>query len=100
MAKVGIPIKALHDAEGHTVTVELIDQTLYRGTLDQADDNMNLHLSNVTATRRDGSQRALQNVFLRGSRVRFVVLPDILKHAPFFKRIETKRTKRADAKER
>jgi hypothetical protein len=31
--------------------------------------------------------------FLRGSHVRFMVLPDILKNAPFFKKIDTKASK-------
>ena len=35
------------------------------------------------------------SVFLRGSHVRFMVLPDILKNAPFFKKIETKSVKQA-----
>ena len=32
----------------------------------------------------------LRSCFLRGSHVRFMVLPDILKNAPFFKKIDTK----------
>ena len=39
-----------------------------------------------------------RSVFLRGSHVRFMVLPDILKNAPFFKKIETKQQKQASAK--
>jgi hypothetical protein len=33
------------------------------------------------------------SVFLRGSHVNFMVLPDILKNAPFFKKIDTKANK-------
>ena len=51
---VGIPIKVLHDAEGHTVTVELKTGEVFRGKLDEAEDNMNVHLSNCTKTSRDG----------------------------------------------
>ena len=40
----------------------------------------------------------VRSVFLRGSHVRFMVLPDILKNAPFFKKIETKQAKAAAAK--
>jgi hypothetical protein len=39
-----------------------------------------------------------RSCFLRGSHVRFMVLPDILKNAPFFKKIETKQAKQAAAK--
>lgn len=92
---VGIPIKVLHDAEGHTVTVELKNGEVYRGKLDEAEDNMNVHLSNVTKTGKDGRVNILSNCFLRGSHVRFMVLPDILKNAPFFKKIDTKSNKAA-----
>merc|ERR1719486_878211 len=59
---------------------------------------MNVHLSNCTKTAKDGRVSTLSNCFLRGSHVRFMVLPDILKHAPFFKKIETKSVKQAAAK--
>ena len=95
---VGIPIKVLHDAEGHTVTVELKTGEVFRGKLDEAEDNMNVHLSNCTKTAKDGRVSTLSNCFLRGSHVRFMVLPDILKNAPFFKKIETKQAKQAAAK--
>jgi small nuclear ribonucleoprotein D3 len=39
---VGIPIILLHDAEGGLVTVELKNGCTYRGTLDEAQDNMNM----------------------------------------------------------
>jgi len=38
---VGIPIILLHDAEGAVVTIELKDGSTYRGTLEDAQDNMN-----------------------------------------------------------
>ena len=90
---VGIPIKVLHDAEGHTVTVELKNGEVFRGKLDEAEDNMNVHLSNCTKTAKDGKVSTLANCFLRGSHVRFMILPDILKNAPFFKKIDTKANK-------
>jgi hypothetical protein len=69
-----------------------------QGKLDEAEDNMNLHISNCTKTAKDGRVSTLASVFLRGSHVRFMVLPDILKNAPFFKKIETKQAKQAQAK--
>ena len=82
---VGIPIKVLHDAEGHTVTVELKNGEVFRGKLDEAEDNMNVHLSNCTKTAKDGKVTTLSNCFM--------ILPDILKNAPFFKKIDTKANK-------
>lgn len=50
----GVPVKLLHEAEGHAVTVELKSGELYRGHLDAAEDTMNLTLSKVSFTARDG----------------------------------------------
>jgi small nuclear ribonucleoprotein D3 len=83
---IGIPIKLLHEAEGHVVTIELKTGEVYRGRLEDAEDNMNCKLSEVTATQRDGSKVPLQHVFIRGSHIRFMILPDILKDAPMFRK--------------
>eukprot|EP01012_Entosiphon_sulcatum_P036118 TRINITY_DN45982_c0_g1_i1.p2 TRINITY_DN45982_c0_g1~~TRINITY_DN45982_c0_g1_i1.p2 ORF type:complete len:128 (+),score=14.79 TRINITY_DN45982_c0_g1_i1:25-384(+) len=84
---IGIPIKLLHEAEGHTVTVETLTGETYRGFLSETEDNMNCKINNLTMTHRDGHTTALEQVYLRGSKVRFFVLPDMLKHAPMFKQI-------------
>jgi small nuclear ribonucleoprotein D3 len=87
---VGIPVKLLHEAEGHTVTVELKTGEMYRGQLSQAEDNWNCQLKDVTATGRDGKYSQLQHIYIRGSRIRYIVVPDMLKNAPMFKRIDPK----------
>uniref|UniRef100_A0A914CCV4 Sm domain-containing protein n=1 Tax=Acrobeloides nanus TaxID=290746 RepID=A0A914CCV4_9BILA len=48
---------------------------------------MNCQMSDVSVTHRDGRINTLENVFVRGSQVRFCVLPDMLKNAPMFKNI-------------
>lgn len=45
---VGIPIILLHDAEGGQVTVELKNGCIYRGLLDEAQDNMNCTMKVTT----------------------------------------------------
>jgi small nuclear ribonucleoprotein D3 len=90
MKGVGIPIKLMHEAEGHVVTVELKSGETYRGELFEAEDNWNVQLKDVTATARDGRVSQLEHIFIRGSRVRFLIIPDILKNAPMFKRIDPK----------
>lgn len=85
---VGVPIKLLHESSPHVVTVELRTGDVYRGTLASAEDNMNIQLKRVTVTRRDGMVSNAAHVFIRGSKIRFFVLPDILSDAPMFKRIE------------
>eukprot|EP00890_Picochlorum_soloecismus_P004546 jgi/Picsp_1/5092/NSC_02455-R1_small nuclear ribonucleoprotein sm d3 len=87
---IGVPVKLLHEAEGHVVTLELKNGELLRGELHEAEDNWNVQLSNVTATGRDGKVTHMEHIFVRGSRVRFVIVPDILKNAPMFKRIDPK----------
>ncbi|CDF40108.1 unnamed protein product [Chondrus crispus] len=83
---VGIPIKLLHEASPHVVTVELHVGDVYRGTLSSVEDNMNVQLRRVTLTARDGKVSNLENVFIRGSKIRYFILPDILASAPMFKR--------------
>ena len=67
---IGIPIKLLHEAVSHVVTVELKTGEVYRGQLMDAEDNMNLQMQNITLVARDGRQSSLEHCFIRGSKVR------------------------------
>ncbi|CAA3006654.1 small nuclear ribonucleo 3b-like [Olea europaea subsp. europaea] len=86
----GIPVKLLHEASGHVVTVELKSGELYRGSMVECEDNWNCQLENITYTAKDGKVSQLEHVFIRGSKVRFMVIPDMLKNAPMFKRLEAR----------
>ncbi|EDS45466.1 small nuclear ribonucleoprotein SM D3 [Culex quinquefasciatus] len=83
---IGVPIKVLHEAEGHIVTCETITGEVYRGKLIEAEDNMNCQMTQLTVTFRDGRTANLENVYIRGSKIRFLILPDMLKNAPMFKK--------------
>lgn len=83
---IGVPIKVLHEAEGHIVTLETNTGEVYRGKLIEAEDNMNCQMQNISVTYRDGHTAQLENVYIRGSKIRFLILPDMLKNAPMFKR--------------
>ena len=85
---IGVPIKVLHEAEGHIITLETIMGELYRGKLVEAEDNMNCLMGNITCTYRDGRTAQLEQVYIRGSKIRFIILPDMLKNAPMFKNIK------------
>lgn len=87
---IGVPIKVLHEAEGHIVTCETITGEVYRGKLIEAEDNMNCQMTQLTVTYRDGRTSNLENVYIRGSKIRFMILPDMLKNAPMFKKQGTK----------
>lgn len=81
----GVPVKLLHEAQGHIVTLELTDGTLYRGKLLDAEDNMSVQLRDITMTARDGRVSQLAQLYIRGAHVRYFVVPDMLKNAPMFK---------------
>ncbi|MCJ8740880.1 hypothetical protein PDJAM_G00064180 [Pangasius djambal] len=87
---IGVPIKVLHEAEGHIVTCETNTGEVYRGKLIEAEDNMNCQMSNITVTYRDGRVAQLEQVYIRGSKIRFLILPDMLKNAPMLKSVKNK----------
>ncbi|KAJ3280704.1 small nuclear ribonucleoprotein Sm D3 [Borealophlyctis nickersoniae] len=84
---IGVPIKLLHEAEGHVITLELKTGSVYRGKLLDAEDNMNVQLKDIIVTNRDGRTSQLDQVYVRGSQIRFFIVPDMLKNAPMFKRV-------------
>jgi len=86
---IGVPVKVLHEAEGHIITCETSTGEVYRGKLVEAEDNMNSQMCDVTVTYRDGRTAQLQNIYLRGSQVRFMILPDMLKNAPMLRKMKT-----------
>jgi small nuclear ribonucleoprotein (snRNP)-like protein len=46
----GIPVKLLHEAAGHVVTVELKTGEVYRGSMIECEDNWNCQIENITFT--------------------------------------------------
>ncbi|KAK3378265.1 hypothetical protein B0H63DRAFT_242558 [Podospora didyma] len=82
---IGIPIKLLNEAQGHIVTLEITSGQTYRGKLIEAEDNMNIQLKDITVTARDGRVSHLEQVYIRGSHVRFFIVPDMLRNAPMFR---------------
>ncbi|KAK2071455.1 hypothetical protein P8C59_005878 [Phyllachora maydis] len=82
---IGIPIKLLNEAQGHIVTLEVTSGQTYRGKLIEAEDNMNVQLKDITVTARDGRVSHLEQVYIRGSHVRFFIVPDMLRNAPMFR---------------
>jgi small nuclear ribonucleoprotein D3 len=111
ISAVGVPIKLLHEAEGHVVTVELKTGEAYRGLLEESEDTMNCRMKEgknssyicdgtmivniiaVTMTARNGRVTRLEHVFLRGGQIKFIVVPELLKSAPIFKKVQALRAK-------
>lgn len=69
---------------------------IYRGLLLNAEDTMNMTISDVVRTARNGQVSKLPTVYLRGSGVRFISLPELLKNASLFKKVLNMK-KRAEA---
>ena len=88
----GVPIRLLHEAEGHIVSIEMRNGDLYKGTLVESLDNMNVKLMQVMYYNSNNSEtgKAIQQVYIRGSQIRFISMPSMLKHAPMFQRFDPK----------
>jgi len=89
--------------QGHVITLEITSGQVYRGKLLEgtlpsrllyslfttntltAEDNMNVQLKDITVTARDGRVSHLDQVYIRGSHVRFFIVPDMLRNAPMFR---------------
>jgi small nuclear ribonucleoprotein D3 len=80
------PIKILHESLGHTVSVEMTSGDIYRGHLMNIEDNMNCLLEGVTVSSWAGQISSLDQVYLRGSKVHFFALPDMLRNSPVFRK--------------
>jgi hypothetical protein len=63
---------------GSTDTIILII-AIYAHT---AEDNLNISLKEITVTGRDGRVSQLDQVYIRGSMIRFFIVPDMLQNAP------------------
>jgi len=88
-----VPIKLLYEAEGMKVTAEMKNGEIYRGLLLSAEDTMNMTLSDVLRTARNGQTSKQPSVYLRGSSIRLIALPDLLKNAPVFQKVTTMKRK-------
>lgn len=69
------------------------DGEIYRGLLLSAEDTMNMTLSDVLRTARNGQVSKLPSVYLRGSSIRFIALPELLKNAPVFQKVTNMKRK-------
>jgi len=53
-------------------------------TITTAEDNLNISLKDITVTGRDGRVSQLDQVYIRGSMIRFFIVPDMLQNAPMY----------------
>ena len=77
-----------HESKNHVITIELTNGELYRGYLTNVEDTMNCLLENCQKTDVDGKKAYYDQIYIRGSQVRFVIVPDMFKNAPMFQRVK------------
>ncbi|KAJ1677126.1 small nuclear ribonucleoprotein Sm D3 [Spiromyces aspiralis] len=90
---IGVPIKLLHEVQGHIVTIELKTGQEYRGVVVDVEDNMNVQLKQIEVRQRDGRKSHMERAYIRGSTIRYFVIPDMFKNAPMIKNMDPKNTK-------
>ena len=69
-------IRFLMKLANETVTIELKNGTLVHGTIVTVDGSMNCHLKTVKMTVRNRDPQQLDGISVRGSNVRYFILPD------------------------
>lgn len=71
-------VRFLVKLRSETVTVELKNGTIAHGTVVGVDHSMNIHLKSVKLQVRGANPVNIQALSVRGSTVRYVILPDSL----------------------
>ena len=66
----------------HLALVQSFELIFTRALVAAAEDNINIALKDITVTQRDGRVSQLDQVYIRGSMVRFFIVPDMLQNAP------------------
>lgn len=83
--RMAITVKLLHEAIGMVVAAEMVTGDAYKGTLRLVEDNFNCWLADVVHTFPNGEREMADSVYLRGSNVLFVTVPDMLSDGTFMK---------------
>ncbi|VDN04052.1 unnamed protein product [Thelazia callipaeda] len=72
-----LPLSLLRSAQNHPMLVELKSGETYNGHLVACDAWMNIHLRDAICTSRDGDHfLKLQEVYVRGSTIKYLRIPD------------------------
>lgn len=75
----GVPNKLLKEFLNRKLTVESSTGEVYKGILDDVEENMSMSLSEVKVTFADGNVVDMKSVYVKGSRIRLINLPDSAK---------------------
>lgn len=84
-----IPIKLLHEVAGFEITVQLVSGDKYKGVLNLVEDNMNCWLYDVVHTPTNGEPEQVQSVYLRGSNILYINVPEMFSNSRLFETTNT-----------
>ncbi|KAJ1967280.1 Sm snRNP core protein Smd1, partial [Dimargaris xerosporica] len=71
-------VRFLMKLSNETVTIELKNGTIVHGTVTGVDMSMNTHLKTVKMTVKNKDPVTLETLSIRGSNIRYFILPDSL----------------------
>ena len=71
-------VRFLMKLKNETVTIELKNGTIVVGSVNGVDIKMNTFLKNVKMTAKDKDPISLDQLTLRGSSIRYVILPETI----------------------
>lgn len=71
-------MEILQECINKIINITTIDDTSYKGTVQEIDDYMNIHLINVDIYKKEIEFK--KEVFIRGTRIKFVVVDPMLKY--------------------
>ena len=75
-----IPIKFIYEAKPYIVTIETKNDLKIRGKLIYVEHNMNCFLENTFVQEKNGKVRNCRRIFIRGSEIKIIIFPEILKN--------------------
>jgi small nuclear ribonucleoprotein D3 len=77
------PLKFLHEAKPFIVTIETKNGLKFRGKLVNIENNLNCFLENTFIQEKNGKIRNCLHIYIRGSEINMIILPEILKSILF-----------------
>ena len=92
LTRIGMPLRLLKYAaatpeypHGQVVIIETNNKTVYRGKLIEVEDNMNITMIDVIATKNETQLPRIDSLDVRGSQIRMVLLPESLTETPIYR---------------
>ena len=93
--KKSIPLRLFHSAEEYNVTIELKTGEIYHGKLVSSSHNMDCQLNDALLINdndnNNNKNKKINSIFIRGSNVLYISLPDLLSKQKMFNTFETKK---------